>query len=65
MIAIEIHLLHGKEENYHGLKTKSGCGLRANDIKIKQYVYWNNRGKVNCLSCLEKIEKMERLNEKN
>ena len=57
-----IHLLHGKEENYHGMKTKSGCGLPANNPNIRIYVYYDKKEKVTCELCKDKILKIEKRN---
>ena len=50
----------GKEDNLM-LATKTGCGIKADDIRKDCFVFWSNRAKVDCIECLEKIAKVNKL----
>jgi hypothetical protein len=52
-----IHYMTGKEQDIK-TSTKTGCGIRAEDIKRDSFVFWKNVDRVNCFKCQEKIAKI-------
>lgn len=57
---MKTHYMTGKEDNLM-LATKTGCGIKADDIRKDCFVFWSNRAKVDCIECLEKIAKVNKL----
>ena len=60
-----VHLMHGKEENFHMKKSKTGCRLTAEDRGVSQYVYFRNAQYVTCEGCLKALAKIETMQGKH